>query len=175
MGCSERTEFANNVILVASKMSSISCLFVYVNSICLNITPITRTLENLLIFSIPTMAKYLEICPFISTKALKCVMVLEKAIKIYQGGLVGLRAWLGDCVHLTGGGGGGRWSAVWTLASHFRVSAVSVAISGIGVSRSSLAFSDMWAWSVGVLDTEAGLCYSGLLTSIGNPIRFSRL
>ena len=88
MGCSERTEFANNVILVASKMSSIFCLFVlntriYVNSICLNITPITRTSGNLLIFSTPTMAKYLEICLFISTKALKCIMVLEKAIKIY--------------------------------------------------------------------------------------------
>ena len=108
MGCSERTEFANNVILVGSKMSSISGLFIlntriYVNSICLNITPIIRTLENLLIFSTPTMAKHLEICPFMSAKALKCVMVLEKAIKIYhwtsQGGGGGgggsLRAWSG--------------------------------------------------------------------------------
>ena len=47
------------------------------------------------------MAKYLEICPFISTKALKYILVLEKAIKIYhwasQGGLVGLREWPG-CV-----------------------------------------------------------------------------
>ena len=44
----------------SSKMSSISCLFVpntriYMNSICLNITPITRTLGKLLIFSTPTM------------------------------------------------------------------------------------------------------------------------
>ena len=68
-----------------------------------------------------------------------------------------------------------RGSAVWTLAPLFRVSAVSVGISGIGVSGSSLAFSDMWAWSVGVLDTEVGLCYGGLLTSTGNPIRLSRL
>ena len=30
MGCLERTEFAKNVILVASKMSSISCLFVLI-------------------------------------------------------------------------------------------------------------------------------------------------
>ena len=114
------------------------------NSICQNITPVTRTLGTLLIFSTPTMAKYLEICPFISTKALKCVMALGKAVKIYhwasQRGLVGLRGWpgigvAGDCVHLTGGGGGG--SAGWTLASHFRVSAVSVGISGIGVSGSS--------------------------------------
>ena len=41
----------------------------------------------------------LEVCPFISTKALECVMVLEKTINIYhwasQGGLVGLRAWSG--------------------------------------------------------------------------------
>ena len=69
--------------------------------------------------------------------------------------------------------GGG--SAVWTLAPHFRVSAVSVGISGIGVSGSSLAFSDMWALFISMLDTEAGLCYGGLLTSIGNPIRLSRL
>ena len=140
MGCSERTEFAKNVILVASKMSSIFCLFVlntriYLNSISLNITLITRTSGNLLIFSIPTMAKYLEICLFISTKALKCVMVLEKSIKIYhwasQGGwwacvrglALGWRGGCvaGDCVILRG-------SAVWTLAPHFRVSAVSVGI-----------------------------------------------
>ena len=89
MGCLERTGFANNVIKVASKMGSISCSFVlniriYVNSICLNITPITRTLGNLLIFYVPTMAKYLGICPSISTKALKHVMVLEKTIKIHR-------------------------------------------------------------------------------------------
>ena len=45
------------------------------------------------------MAKYLEIFPIISTKALKCVMALEKAVKIYhwasQRGLAGLRAWPG--------------------------------------------------------------------------------
>ena len=40
-------------------------------------------------------------------------------------------------------------SAVWTLAPHFRVSAVSVGILVIGVSRSRLAFSDMLARSVG--------------------------
>ena len=71
----------------------------------------------------------------------------------------------GDCVHLAGG------SAVWTLAPHFRVSAVFVGKSGIGVLGSSLAFSDMWAWSVGVLDTKVGLCYGGLLTSTENRIR----
>ena len=107
------------------------------NSICLNITLITRISGNLLIFSTPTMAKYLEICLFISTKALKCVMVLEKAIKIYQwapqGGLWACVRSLalggcvaGDCVIWRG-------SAVWTLAPHFRVSAVSVGILGIGV------------------------------------------
>ena len=54
------------------------------------------------------MAKYLETCPFISTKALKCVIAQEK---IYHWAsrreLVGLHAWpgsgvaawLGDCVH----------------------------------------------------------------------------
>ena len=95
-------------------------------------------------------------------------MVLEKAIKIChwasQGvGRLACVAWLwggfvaGNCVYLTGGGGGGEGSAVWTLAPHFRVSAVSVGISGIGVSGSSLAFSDIWAWFVGVLDSEAGL------------------
>ena len=41
--------------------------------------------------------------------------------------------------------------------------------------RVQLGFPDMWAWSVGVLDTEARLYYGGLLTSIGNPIRLSRL
>ena len=112
MGCLERAEFANNVILVASKMSSISisCLFplntrICVNSICLNITPVTRALGDLLIFSAPTMAKYLEICPFISTKALEYIMVLViKVIKIHHwasqgvGGLVCV-AWLwGGCV-----------------------------------------------------------------------------
>ena len=152
MGCLERTEFANNMILVVSKMSSISCLFVlntriYVNSICLNITPITRTLGTLLIFSTPTMAKYLEICLFIFTKALKCLMALEKAVKIYhwasQRGLVGLRGWA--CVGGLALGWLRGWrlcsfdggSAVWTLASHFRVSAVSVGISRTGVSGSS--------------------------------------
>ena len=98
------------VILVAPKMSSTSCLFVlntriYVNSICLNITAITQTLGNLLMFSAPTMTKYLEICRFISTKALKCVIeMLEKTIKIYHwasqgvGGLAFV-AWLwGGCV-----------------------------------------------------------------------------
>ena len=59
------------------------------------------------------MAKYLENCLFISTKALKCVMVLEKAIKIYfwtsqwVGGLECV-AWFwggsmaGNCAHLAG-------------------------------------------------------------------------
>ena len=83
-----------------------------------------------------------------------------------------------------GGGGGGHGhglcsfgggSAVWSLVAHFRFPAVSVRISGIGVSGSSLTFSDMWPWSVGVFDTEAGLCYSSFLTSIGNPIRLFRL
>ena len=89
------------------------------------------------------MAKYLEICPFISTKALKCVMTLEKAVKIYhwacQRGLVGQRAWpgFGVAAWLCSFDGG---SAVWTLASHFRVSAVSVEISEIGVSGSKLGF-----------------------------------
>ena len=82
------TKFANNVILVASKMSSISCLFVlntriYMNSVCLNIIRITSTLGNLLIFL--TMAKYLEICPFISTKALKCIMVLKRQLRFTTG------------------------------------------------------------------------------------------
>ena len=144
MGCLTRTEFANNVILVASKMSSISCLFVlntriYVNSICLNITPITQTLGNLLIFFTPKLAKYFEICPFVSTKALKCVKrQLRSTTGHPKGGwwacvrglaLEWLRDW-GLC-SLDGG------SAVWTLASHFRASAVSVGISGIGVSGSS--------------------------------------
>ena len=173
MGCLERTEFVNNGILVASKMSSSSCLFVlttriYMNSICLNITPKTRTLGNLL-------AKYLEI----STKALKCVMGWKRQLRFTTGHPKGgwwacvhglSLVWLhGQGLHSFGGG-----SAVWTLAPHFWGSAaVSVAILGIGVSGSCLAFSDMWAWSVGVLDTEAGLCYGGLLTSVRNAIRLS--
>ena len=135
MGCLEMTEFAYNVILVASKMSSISCLFalntrIFVNSNCLNITPITRTLGNLLKFSAPAMAKYLEICPFISTKAIKCVIVLKKTLTIYHwalqgggGGVGGLAcvAWLwGGCVAVF------IWRGECWLdfVSHFRVSAV---------------------------------------------------
>ena len=53
------------------KQCDIGCIEDELNSICLNITPITGTSGNLLIFSTPTMAKYLEICLFISTKALK--------------------------------------------------------------------------------------------------------
>ena len=90
------------------------------------------------------MAKYLEICPFVSTKALKCfVMVLEKTIKVYhwasQGRLVGLRAWpvfgVAAWPRTVFIGGG---SAVWTLAPHFRVSPLSVGIWGIGVSGSKV-------------------------------------
>ena len=121
------------------------CLFflntrMYVNSVCLSITPITLTLGNLLIFSTPTAAKYLKICPFISTKALKCLMALEKAVKIYywasQRGLVGLRAWsgfwsgcvAGDCVHLTGGVLSGPWHLIFGSRLY---------LSGIAVSGSS--------------------------------------
>ena len=73
------------------------------------------------------MAKYLKICPFISAKALKCVILLGKTIKIYHwafpgGGVGGLacEAWLwggwvtADCMCSFGGG-----SAAWTLAPHF--------------------------------------------------------
>ena len=114
------------------------------NSICLNITPITRTSKNVLIFSTPTMAKYLEICLFISTKALKCIMVLEKAIKIYlwasQGALVGLSAWPGVGV--------AAWRGTLLvgeccldLGTSFSVSTVAVRILGIGVSGSRLSSS----------------------------------
>ena len=104
MRCLERTKFANDVILVASKMSSISCLFVintmiYVNSICLNITLNNPNLRKFVAILRSNKGEILEVCPFISTKALECVMVLEKTINIYhwasQGGLVGLHAWSG--------------------------------------------------------------------------------
>ena len=126
------------------------------------------------------MAKYLEICLFISIKALKCVMVLEKAIKLYlwasQGGLVGLSAWPGFGVAAWQGTVFiSQRSAVWTLAPHSWVSAVAVGILGIGVSESRLALSDIENGLLGVLDAVAGLCYGGLPTSIGIPIRLSRL
>ena len=63
---------------------------------------------------------------------------------------MGLRAWSGFGVAAWPGTVFiWRRSAVWTLAPHFRVSAVSVWILVIGVSRSRLAFTDMLARSVG--------------------------
>ena len=78
---------------------------------------------------------------------------------------------LGLC-SFDGGGGGGEPSGPWLLIFGSRLY-VSLELGCWG--GSSLAFSDMWAWYVGVLDTEAGLCYGGLLTSIGNPIELSQL
>ena len=69
----------------------------------------------------------------------------------------------------------GEGSAAWTLVPHFRVSAVFVLTWGIWYQGLVCAFSVMWAWSIGLLDTKAGLCYGGLLTFIGNPIRPFRL
>ena len=71
--------------------------------------------------------------------------------------------WLRDRGLSSFGGG----SAVWTLAHHFRVLVVSVRISKFGVSGSSLAFSNMWTWSVGVL--RPGCAMAACWVSGQNP------
>ena len=150
---------------------------IYVNSICLNITLITRTL---LIFSTPKMAKYLEICLFISTKALKYVMVLGKAIKIYH--WASQRGWWA-CVrglalgwpHGRGLCSFGRGSAVWTLAPHFRSRLYLSGSRELGCRGLGWLSLTCGHGLLGVLDTVAWLCNGSLLTSVGNPIRLSRL
>ena len=71
-----------------------------------------------------------------------------------------------DCVHLAGRVLCRLWHLIFRSWLY---------LSGSWELGSSLAFSDMWVWSVGVLDTKARLYYHGLMTSMGNMIRFSRL
>ena len=126
------------------------------------------------------MAKYLEICLFISTKALKCVMVVEKAIKIYhwasQGGWWACVRGL-DLGWLHGRGlcsfGGGVLSGPWHLIFGSRLYlSGSWELGCRGLDWLSLTCGH---GLLGVLDTVAGLCYGDLLNSIGNPIRLSLL
>ena len=86
---------------------------------------------------------------------------------------MGLRAWpgcvAGDCVHLAGGLLSGPWDLIFGSPRYLSGS-WELECRGLGWLSLTCGHG-----LLGVLDTAAGLCNDGLLTSTGNPIGLSRL